>query len=184
LEKELVKKILGASNEKYKAFFLGLASTGMRVNEMLKCSTKWIDLEFYKQYDILLIRIPAIATKETTERFTFASKEATIAMMPYIVNRIRAGRIFDMELGTAEQYMAEIREKIGFTERYETNFHKLSIHSFRSFTRTVLSDHCGLEFAYYLLGQTGYLSQYYRKGFEEAANLYKKAEPFLTIQDM
>lgn len=182
LSKEVVRKIIEVSDPRYKMFWVFLACTGMRVGEAVDCRKNWLDLSLLKQYGLVLIKIPAMQTKESSERYTFLTGQAWQMVKPYYDSRILdTDPLLDISYDAAQEYMNWVREKLGLLEKYSTGFHKVSIHSFRSFTRTALSDVCGPEFAWYILGQEGYLPSYYRKGYEEGAQLYKKAEPELTL---
>jgi len=182
LSKETAKRIIEISDPKYKMFWTFLAATGMRFGEAVLCKKDWLDLSLLKEYGLVLIKIPALATKESSERFTFLTNQAWQLVKPYYDSRmLDTIPLLDISYDAAEEYMSWVREKLGLLDKYSTGFYKTSIHSFRSFTRTALSDKCGLEFAYYILGQEGYLASYYRKSYEEGAKLYKIAEQELTL---
>lgn len=182
IEKPMIAKLLEKADPRYQALILFLISTGMRVGETLHARINWLDFRFLEEYDMVLVKLPPLPTKGKSDRFTFMSGEAYQYLKPFLKSKLlTTDHIFDMNYSAAEEYMIWLGTKIGFDERYVSGVHKLTIHSFRSFTRTVLSDHCSQEFAYFLLGQEGYLPTYYRKSPEEAAKLYKQAIPYLTI---
>jgi len=181
--KELISKILTVCDVRYQALILSLASSGMRVGEILEARIGWLDFSFLESDGLVMIKIPALTTKGKSDRITFITNEAYESLKPFLKSKLSTtDHIFDISYGAGAEYMKWVRTKIGFDDRYSSGVHKLTIHSFRSFTRTVLSDHTTMEFAYFLLGQEGYLPEYYRKSPSEAAKLYKQAVPYLTIQ--
>jgi integrase len=187
LSKDTAKRIVEVSDPKYKMFWIFLIATGMRIGEVVECKKSWLDFSLLEEFGLVLIKIPALfgnglSTKEKTERYTFLTGQAWQLVKPYYESRLlETDPLLDISYDAAEQYMYWVREQLGLVERYSTGVHKVTIHSFRSVTRTALSDKCGMEFSFYILGQEGYLSEYYRKDYVEAAKLYKIAEPELTL---
>lgn len=182
LSRDIAKRIIEVSDPKYVMLWLFLIATGMRIGEAMECRKSWLDLSLLKEYGLVLVKIPAEDTKASTERYTFLTGQVWQMVKPYYDSRILVtDPLLDISYDAAEEYMSWVREKLGLLDRYTTGFHKLTIHSFRSVTRTVLSDKCGVEFSWYILGEEGYLPEYYRKSYEDGAKLYKLAEPELTI---
>lgn len=182
LSKETVKKIILNSDSKYRAFWVFLLSTGMRIGEAVQCTKKWLDFSLLEKYGLVLVKIPAPETKEVESRYTFLTAQAWKLIKPFYESRIlETDPLLGISYSAAEEYFNELRERLGMLDKYTTGFYKISIHSFRSVTRTALSDKCGNEFAWYILGQSGYLPSYYRKPYEDGAKLYKLAEQELTI---
>lgn len=58
---------------------------------------------------------------------------------------------------------------------------KITLHSFRRFVKSTISDLGYADFSEYFIGHSG--STYYRKTDKEKAELFKKIEPYLTFQD-
>lgn len=182
LTKDIIKRIIEISDPKYKMFWSFLSVTGMRIGEVIACTKSWLDTSYLKKYGLVLIKIPALQTKESSERYTFITDQVWQLVKPYYNSRIlETDPLLDISYDAAEEYMNWVREKLGLLDRYSTGVHKVSCHSFRSFTRTVLSDKCGMEFSYYILGQEGYLSEYYRKAYDEGAILYNLAKDELNV---
>lgn len=182
LSKDVIKRIMNISDSKYKVLWSFLAVTGMRIGEALVCSKGWLDPSFIAKYGLCLVKIPALDTKESSERYTFLTKPVWELVKPYYNSRILdTDPLLDISYNAAEEYMSWIRGKLGLNDKYTTGVHKITCHSFRSFTRTVLSDKCGMEFAYYILGQEGYLPEYYRKSYEDGAILFNLAKDELNV---
>ena len=181
LTKEIITHLLEVSNKKYQALLLLLMVSGMRINEALNCKISWLDTRYLANHDLVLINIPAIYTKTQVDRFTFITRPVYEKIKPYTENQINDNKIFQISYDSAKEYMRIIRKRIDYTLKYNTGFSKITLHTFRSYTRTILSDNCGMEFAYFILGEDYYLPVYYRKTPEQAAQLYKKALPDLTL---
>ena len=181
LTKDIVKDIVSVANDEYKIFILCLVSSGMRVGELLNCKISWLDMALYKTNGNIRIMIPGIFTKGQRDRYTFFSKQASKLLEPYLKSVKVDGPLFAIEYNSAEKYMDWIREKIGFKERYSSGFFKISIHSFRSYADTVLTDLVNESFKQYILGHKMKL-RYYRKSPGEAIGLYEKAEKEFTIE--
>jgi integrase len=58
---------------------------------------------------------------------------------------------------------------------------KITLHSFRRFAKSTISDLGYSDFSEFFIGHTG--STYYRKSFNETAELFKKIEAYLTFLD-
>ena len=181
LTKELIKTILDVCNPEYQVLILCLVSSGMRIGELLNCRISWLDFSLYKSNGNIRVMIPGIFTKGMRDRYTFFSKQASKLLVPYVKNRTVDGPVFTIDYNAAEKYMEWIREKIGFTEKYNSGFYKISIHSFRSYADTVLTDMVNEQFKKLVLGHKMKL-RYYTKSPLEALQKYEKAEKELTIE--
>lgn len=181
LTKEIISDILRVSNQEYVVFFLCLISSGMRVGELLNCKISWLDFAFYKSHGNIRVMIPGIFTKGQRDRYTFFSKQASKLLEPNLKGRTVDGNLFSLEYNAVEKYMEWVREKIGFNEKYSSGFYKISIHSFRSYADTKLTDLVHEKFKQYILGHKMKL-RYYTKSPLEGLTLYEKAEKELTIE--
>lgn len=181
LTKDHIKLILSVSNPKYRALFLFLGSTGMRIGEALECCISWLDFSLYDQFKVVLVNIPALATKTQSERFTFMTDQAYQALKPYLDTKLSPTQhVFDFNYGSVAECIKRVRVKLGLNEKYVSRFHKITIHSFRSYVITILDDKVHPSFRKFLVGHKSKY-KYYRKTPTEAVILYKQAEPELTI---
>jgi integrase len=75
-------------------------------------------------------------------------------------------------------------DRMGKGEREEGNYsrRKITLHSFRRFVKTTISDLGYQDFSEFILGHTG--SAYWRKKDSEKAELFRKIEPYLTYLDI
>lgn len=184
---EMIRSMLDVCNKQYKAFFLVQVSSGMREGEAL--ALRLSDLDLTK--NPVQIHIRAETTKLKVERFTFMSSEAYNALQPFLKNKPQNERVFTMSQGVLQKYISGVRRKTGLTDMYtpanqsstKSRRYHVNVHAFRSFFRTRASDIIGQEAAYFLLGQEGYLSQYYRLTEEDASEKYRQLEPYITISD-
>jgi len=184
---ETIKSLIDNCDKKYKAFFLFQLSSGMREGETLALRVKDLDIT----RNPVLVHVRAETTKLKVERFTFISTEAYNALNPLLEGKMPDDKLFPMNQSALMMYISKLRKKTGHVEMYktidETNTSKrryhVNVHAFRSFFRTRASDIIGQEAAYYLLGQEGYLSQYYRLTDDETAEKYRQLEPYITISD-
>lgn len=181
---ETIKKLLDDCDKQYRAFFLIQASSGMREGETMKLLLKDIDVT----KNPVLVHVKGENTKLKSERFTFISSEAYNALKPLLDGKKPTDQIFNITTNSLQKYMTQLRRKTGLLEKYgekksgQPRYH-VNVHAFRSFFRTRASDVIGQEAAYFLLGQEGYLSQYYRLTEDDAAQKYRQLEPYITISD-
>jgi integrase len=80
-------------------------------------------------------------------------------------------------------------DRIGLGEREKTNKsnnkgirRKITLHSFRRFVKSTISDLGHYDFSEYFIGHSG--STYYRKTEKEKIEIFKKIEPYLTFLDV
>ena len=170
LTKETIRLLCKNANPVQKAEYLVLSSSGMRMSEFLNSPRENFDLETG------MVGVAGKLTKTKVQRKTFISAEA--------INSIEeAGESFweKRKYHHEATYFWRLRERIGFTERYDGSIvHKVTLHSFRSFTRTQAGK-INQDFAEQLIGHSGYLKQYVRLTDEEMYSYYKKLEPKIRI---
>lgn len=170
LTKEIIKEICINSNDYYRALWLVLSSSGMRISEALSLTKEDYDFSVKP----ITIIIPAIETKTQAERITFISKEAYAAIQKTNFFEARS-------LSTVESYFWKLRNKLNLIDRYAgTRNYKVNIHSMRAYTRTQAGK-INQDFAEALLGHEGYLRQYVRLEKKDMVNYYSKLEPKLKI---
>lgn len=73
-----------------------------------------------------------------------------------------------------------VLDRLGYSEREENKGrrHKISLHSFRRFVKTTISDLGYQDYSEWFIGHAG--STYYRKPEAEKREIFKKIEPYLT----
>lgn len=183
ITKQQLQDIINKAKPNRKAYYLVLTSSGMRPQESVQLRKRDFDLSKKR----IMIRIPGKYTKTKKTRITFVSKEAEEHLKP-ILNRINDD---DLVFGThtnpirakmnEEETFNRIRDKLGFTERYDSGVHKITLGGcLRSWfiTKTNRIDY-GLGHA--LAGHAQYMKRYDRLEIDDKLELYLKAEPSLSV---
>jgi integrase len=201
LTTEDIQKILAHGNEKDRAVILVLATSGMRIGELLKMKEDSLHLDHDPPY----LYLPGNITKNGYPRFTFITNEAKSAViawqlvkkdylkkvqhknnLPDVINRkrdVNDPRLFPFSYSPIAARWTNFTKIIGKDERDpRTNRLKLHIHSLRSWANTKLGDTMPDMKRNYIIGHTTYLSKEYDK-FKEAdiAGDYKDAMVNLAI---
>jgi hypothetical protein len=72
-------------------------------------------------------------------------------------------------------------DRMGKGEREDSNQNRrqITLHSFRRFVKTTISDLGYYDFSEYFIGHIG--STYWRKKDSEKAEIFRKIEPYLTF---
>lgn len=191
---KVIKLIFGKAEPKQKALYSALISSGMRIGEALQLRKK----DFHLDENPARISLKAEITKMKEARETYISREAVDKLLPEIENKKDDECVFtDIIDGPKkypdedvvhkavvceDQYFRNLRKRLGLTERYENSRNFIhTLHNFRGYFHTKASDKHGVEYANALDGHGSYLKQYYQKGPEERAKLYKELEPLLLI---
>ena len=79
------------------------------------------------------------------------------------------------------EYTKTKADRIGKGEREDSNQNRrqITLHSFRRFVKTTISDLGYFDFSEYFIGHIG--STYWRKKDSEKAEIFRKIEPYLTF---
>ena len=166
LTSEIIKLLCKGADDIQRAEYLVLSSSGMRMSEFLNSDKENFDL------DNGIVNISGKLTKTKVERTTFISEESIHAIE-------KAGDIF-WEKRTYHQeaaYFWRLRNRLGLTDRYDDSIvHKITLHSFRSFTRTQAGK-INHDFGEQLIGH----KRYVRLTEKEMSDYYKKLEPKIRI---
>jgi integrase len=206
LNKDLVRKIiLACQDRRLQAYVLLLAATGMRATEAHSIRYRDIDWERRK------VMIRAEYTKTKRQRFVFLTEECIKHLKIWKEHRERERRIIhngihhvkrpycpdDLFFTTGRHsevinprnmYHAfipifhAVLDLNGFQEREESGRrHKITLHSFRRFVKSTISDLGYQDYSEWYIGHSG--STYYRKTEAEKLAIFKKIEPYLTYLD-
>lgn len=180
-----LQNILGIVPMKRKQLYLVLISGGLRISEALLMKKK--DLSF--EYDRVMITIPAENAKNKEERITFISEEARKICQPLFDSKSDDDLIFGTgcnihdDVTNHARYIATTRRKLGYTSKYNSGTHKITLHSLRAyFISKIIKENENL--GHFLAGHSVYMKQYERFETEELIDAYKKSEPELTIMDL
>lgn len=202
---EQLRRIISHMDVKGKAFFLTLASSGMRIGEALKIKLDDIDLDRKYEINGETITVPTITirgeyTKTGSPRKAFISKEAKEAIEEWLKIRERYiktasakshrysksiddDRVFPFENNTAYVMWGNALKKAGFDKKDKTtNVTTMHIHVLRKFFRTRMGAVIPVDITEALMGHEGYLTEAYRKYSDsDLAKFYLKGEHSVMI---
>lgn len=204
LNHETLQTIITHTDVKGRALILFLLSSGMRIGEVLKLRIQDVDLET----DPVTVTIRQENTKTRTQRYTFISKEATVALREWLKVRgayleaargrnagfVRQGigsvkslhdhRVFPFASHVAQSMWRTALKNAGLACRDETtNRNQLHYHQLRKFFRSQMALACPVDIVEALMGHASYLSDAYRRYTrDQMAEYYKKAEGMITLQ--
>ena len=194
LTKDEVRAICNVASPKRRMLYLVLASSTMRIAETVQLRKRDIEVKDGK----VTIRIKAPYTKTKEARHTFITQEASEVLIPHLEKIKDDELVFgtnenvDFAKSREEQSFSGYRKKAGFCNcdevgrkkckgRYPTTtHHKISLHSFRSYSiKTINRIDFGLGNS--LAGHGYYMMTYDGMELEEKRALYKQAEQNLSI---
>lgn len=210
LTKDLILRVLRNVPPRMQTVILVLASSGMRIGELVQLKLSDIDLTITPTK----IQLRAQITKTKQARETFISTEATTALKDYLSmtfgwsehkdnshlddviifgrgtmgNSKQKGTIVQPEhLAASESLMRQLRlhlSKVPDLDRESPNGSKIvHFHAFRKFFRTIVGNAAGRDFAEALIGHQFYMNTYYQLTDEKKHEMYLEVEPLLTISD-
>ncbi|MDY6932444.1 MAG: site-specific integrase [Halobacteriota archaeon] len=203
IERDTLKQILSHTDEKGRALILTLASSGMRIGELLKINFDDMDLSS----DPPEITVRGEYTKSGQRRTVFISKEAKQSIDEWLkirdsyllssVNRnkgliengeakakqIEDDRIFPFSDSTVRELWANALRKSELNDRDpSTGRLKYRIHGMRKFFRSQLALSCPVDIVESLMGHEGYLTDAYRRYTQkQLGEYYLKGEHHLTV---
>lgn len=199
-----LKKILSHADVRARAFFLTLASSGMRIGETCLIKLNDVDLDSNPS----TIHIRAEYTKSGNKRICFISDEASDAIRAWLKHRDRYlitackrskafegyykrkekksprdSRLFPFSKGTATDVWNRLLNNAEFGDVDErTKVHKMHPHTLRKFFRTRLSLNVPLDVVEALMGHEGYLTAAYRRySPEQLGELYLNGMSNLAV---
>jgi len=197
LDHEKIRLILAHADSTWiRAIILMLASSGMRINELLSLTHD--DVE--RKGKCWRVKIQGKNTKTREKRYTFISSEAAAAFQAWERGRpqyLKASRgfcngkdkseddrIFPMSDENVRSAFNGILKKAGiYAQDKDTNRSDLTPHSFRKFFLSQIKIKMPAPVAELLVGHRGYLDDAYsRYGVAQVCELYNKAEAMVTIQ--
>lgn len=185
LTREQLQLVVKNQTELRRALYLFMSSSGVRPSEALQIRKRDLELE---KYERILVKLPAKITKTKKSRITFISKEAGKELLPYL-NKINDDSfIFHTTKLTLEnavvnelQVFARLRTRLGLTEKYESNVHKISLgDSLRSWFVTKCN-RVDYGFGHALAGHDQYMKRYDRLTLDDKLKLYLKSEKLLQV---
>jgi len=172
MTREIIKQICDASIPYYKAFWLVLASSGMRPEELIKTEKANLHLD---EMPARIYLTPTI-TKSAQGRNVFISKQAANEL----TNNLE--EVMGIKAVAYRLYFSKLRRKLGFKEKYSNGKNFLvQVYALRSFFFTQATMKHGSDYAHAMTGHGQYLDQYLRIPNEKRIQMYFEIEPSLTI---
>lgn len=192
---EELRRILSHMDSKGRALFLTLASSGMRIGEILKIKINDLNLNS----DPPRVRIQKEYTKTKRARTVFMSREAKQEIEEWLKARekfiedaskaknhrlpLDETRVFPFGIGNAHAIWYNAMEKCGLRKRDDkTGRSELHPHVLRKFFRTKFGMATSPDAAEVLMGHRGYLKgAYVRMPLGELAEIYKQGEHSVLV---
>ena len=197
------KILLSCNNRRLKSYLLILASSGLRATE--GCALRLRDIDF--SVNPTKIHVRKEYSKTRTSRGVYISDEATHYLKQWIEWKYRDKREWTKEkedddlifsvynisneanpyhlYGRMASEFDKLLATIGMDHRKEDGLkmrRKITLHSFRRFVKTVISDQAGQDYSEWFLGHSK--SPYYTKKEPERREVYAtKCMKYLTFLD-
>lgn len=186
LEEKQVKDLLERGNDNFKAYMSALVSGGLREDEALRLTPSMIMFDEYPTR----IKLPALITKFSIPRETFIGKLATERIKNIMFEKkvkenetIFVNPWHERSIIKFDKYFAVIRTKAGLDtpNRKPNQQNDITLHSFRSYFITVMTDNKLEAFGHALSGHTKYMDTYYRKSINERQKTYATVASLLNF---
>jgi integrase len=193
--KDIRSLLLKCNNRRLKAYILVLASSGLRAIE--GSALRLQDIDFTTSPTKVHVRKEFSKTK--TPRDVYISQEATAYLQDlikwkyrekpsepddlvfgiYFIKNAKPKRIYSSLIQEFEKLLSVA----GMDQRKDNSRrHRITLHSLRRFTNSILSDNVSSQYADWFLGHAS-RSVYYTKKEPERRRIYSTVEKYLTILD-
>ena len=197
ITKDIIVRLLRNSNSRLQTVILIAVASGMRIGEIVQLRTS--DFDFNS--NPVKIRVRAEIAKGKQARETFLSSEASLALLDYLKRTFgwdknnNQDRLVFVKSNNTKPNVDSIRSSLIYSlkiacediedlaKRNENGRRAIHFHAFREYFFSVMSNSSGVSFAHALMGHSDYLDTYYVLSNERKAQLYRNAEPELTIVD-
>jgi len=211
LTKELISRVLRNVPQRLQTVILVLASSGIRIGELVQL--QYSDIDF--STTPTAVNLPARITKTKQPRQTFMSSEATKATKDYLTRFLnwnenddnsnldkilifaRGFQSKNKKIRNSKQpahlnaegiLMHQLKYYIDkIPDLSQTNPNGIRVirfHALRKFFRTTVGNALGRDFAEALIGHQFYMNTYYQLSDEKKREMYLEVEPLLTISDL
>ena len=186
LLKEELKLILeNIPNPRRRSMVMFMKDTRARILETMRVKKKYFDLT---KDPITIILPKSIVKGKTMKRIVFLTRETSPGIRQLLKNLEPEDFVFtdseneDTARSNEEKAWNRLMRKLKFTERYQSGHLKKSIHSIGSFNMTALKEATkDPDYAHGYGGHKRYLQQYIRLPLERQIQLFRQAEPYLSI---
>lgn len=170
----------------HRSYYSLLYGGGLRETEGLRVTPSMFEFS-----NITRLKLPPEITKFNIERETMIAEIPANRIKEYIEsNDYRNDDLIfldkwhdESDLIPFEKHFARLRTKAGLDtvnrKRYQQN--DITLHSFRSFFITTLTDHDLESFAHALTGHTKYMDTYYRKSIDKRIETFSSVAQFVNF---
>jgi len=189
LKEELRLIIDNIVDPRRKTLFMVIKDTRLRIIESMRVKKKYFDLTTNPPE----LRIPRSIQKNkrtSKTRTAFLCRETVPGVTQLLKNLNDEDLVFTDNSYDISARNNEIRlwrnraNKLGFTDKKSSGHLKKNIHSIGSFTITALKEATkDPDYAHGYTGHTRYLQQYIRLSKERQIELFRQAEPYLSLYE-
>ncbi len=178
LTRTLLRRLIENADPVMTPVLLILASSGMRISELLNIRTDQIIRETPTE-----IHIPREHMKAGKPHVYHISHEAEQALDTYLSQSGKSDRIFPFCYTTIRENFAELQKQAGtYQWCNQGKRSKITLHSIRKWTESTMKLHIPINLANELIGHDEGLSPHYRRyGRDQLRQAYLTAEPHLTL---
>lgn len=197
LSPEQLKRVLMDANIKDRAFYLSLATSGMRLDELLSVKLSEVNVDT----DPITIKVRALTTKKKYSRITFVSKEASGFIREWLKHRqkylntalaktknlnrvvdVNSEYLFPFSDSTARKCWYRLLKKAGLDQQDSTtNYYIYHIHTLRMYFKTQMARASKMELANLFVGHRDLNTIYVRLPIDELRQQYIECEPYLSV---
>ena len=187
LKSELKLILDSIPNPRRKAMGYFMKDTRVRILEAMRIKRKFIDITT----NPISVNLPkSILKNKKMKRTAYLTKETESKIIQLIKNLDDEDLVFTdnqndiMARDNEEAVWRRLVIRNGFTEKYQNGHLKKNLHSIGSFCITALKEATkDPDYAHGYGGHTRYLQQYIRLTDERKIELFKQAEPYLTLAE-
>jgi len=187
LDKNKIESLMRLeSSALHNAYYSLLYGGGLRETEALRVTPLMFEFA-----NITRLKLPAEITKFNIERETMIAETPANRIKEYIeLNDYRNNDLIfldkwksETDLIPFEKHFSRLRTKIGMDtpNRKPHQQNDITLHSFRSFFITTLTDHDLESFAHALTGHSKYMDTYYRKSIDKRIETFSKVAEFVNF---
>jgi len=186
LQKAELRLIIdSATTPKRKAMYMFMKDTRARILETMRVKKKYIDLST----NPVTVTLPkSIVKGKKMKRVLYLTRETTPGIRQLLKDLDDEDLVFatnsnDMLARDNEEHVwNRLMKNLKFNEKYENGFLKKNLHSIGAFCITQIKEATkDADYAHGYGGHTQYLHQYIRLTDERKIELFRQAEPYLSI---
>jgi len=187
LDKNKIESLLRLEGSKlHQSYYSLLYGGGLRETEALRVTPSMFEFAHTTR-----LKLPAEITKFNIERETMIAQVPANRIKEFIeINDYRNNDLIfldkwndESDLIPFEKHFSILRTKAGLdtVNRKKNQQNDITLHSFRSFFITTLTDHDLESFAHALTGHSKYMDTYYRKSIDKRIETFETVSQFVNF---